>query len=70
MERYNYYDKLIKDYEYGVKYACDINNIKRSVLNINFVKIRANKTLRHQNNKKFPIDNYLLNFPRQQNTVH
>lgn len=70
MERYNYYDKLIKDYEYGVKYACDINNIKRSVLNINFVKIRANKTLRHQNNKKFPIDNYLLNFSRQQNTVH
>jgi hypothetical protein len=61
MERYNYFHKLTKDYEYGVKYACNINNIKRSVLNINFVKIRANKTIRHQNNKKFPIDNYLLN---------
>ena len=45
MERYHYYDKLIKDYEYGVRYACDTNNIKRSVLNINFAKIRADKSV-------------------------
>ena len=61
MERYIYFHKLIKDYEYGVKYACNINNVKRSVLNINFAKIRANKRIWKPSNKKLPIDNYLLN---------
>ncbi len=61
MERYSYLPKLIKDYEYGVKYACNINNITRSVLNINFAKIRANKRIWKPSNKKLPIDNYLLN---------
>lgn len=45
MERCNYLDKLIKDYEYGVKFACNKNNINRKVLNINFAKIRANKKI-------------------------
>lgn len=59
MERYNYFDKLIKDYEYGVKYACNINNIKRSVLNINFAKIRANKKIWKPVNKNLPNVNII-----------
>lgn len=57
IKRYSYLPKLIKVYEY----ACNINNITRSVLNINFAKIRANKRIWKLSNKKLPIDNYLLN---------
>ena len=47
MERYIYFHKLIKDYEYCVKYACNTNNIKRSIFNINFAKICVNKKYVH-----------------------
>lgn len=58
MQRYHYIDILIKDYEYGVMLACNINKINRKILNIYFVKIRADKSI-WKNGKKPQIDSYL-----------